>query len=264
MIHISDLHRGKLVAEDVDGALVTLCHELEPDLVVASGDLSNRGRVDELVAARVLLDRLPVPWLAVPGNHDVPYTFPARFSRPWRAFEQAIGPVEPVFASPELVVCGLSSVRPWRHQGGRLSARSVARAHEVLATAPAGALRMVVLHHHLLAAPWRTSRKFPLKHRDAVLDALVEAGADLVVGGHIHQGSAAERHEFRIDDEPSARTLVLATAPGFARPRPHRAGEAQGLHVYRATAERIVIESRIWDGRAFVPRASRAFPRGAP
>jgi 3',5'-cyclic AMP phosphodiesterase CpdA len=129
---------------------------------------------------------------------------------------------------------------------------------------PAGALRIVALHHHLASAPWRASRKFPLKHRDVALDALAAAGAELVIGGHIHQAAAVERHEFEASDGRRDGSLVLATAPGFSRPRPHRSGEAQGLHVYRATADELVVETRIWDGSAFTPTATRTFPRTAP
>jgi len=260
-IHISDLHCGKHVADDVENALATLCEELRPGLVIASGDLSNRGRLAELEGARDLLERLPAPVLAVPGNHDIPYSLPGRVSHPWRAFEQVLGATEPLFVSEELVVRGLNSVRPWRHQGGRLSATQLASVAEAFRDAPAGALRVVALHHHLAGAPWRASRKFPLKHRDAALDALAAAGAELVVGGHIHQASAVERHEFEATDGHRDGSLVLATAPGFSRPRPHRSGEAQGLHVYRATAEALIVETRIWDGSAFTPTATRTFPR---
>ena len=263
-IHISDLHLGKHVVDDVEEALVALCDELRPGLVIASGDLSNRGRVAELQRAKDLLGRLPAPVLAVPGNHDIPYSLPGRVSHPWRAFEQVLGATEPVFRSEGLVVRGLNSVRPWRHQGGRLSVAQLASVAEAFRDAPTGALRVVALHHHLAGAPWRASRKFPLKHRDAALNALAAAGAELVVGGHIHQAAAVERHEFQASDGRRDGSLVLATAPGFSRPRPHRSGEAQGLHVYQATTEMLVVETRIWDGFGFTPTATRTFPRTAP
>ena len=123
----------------------------------------------------------------------------------------------------------------------------------ILADAPAGALRIVVCHHHLAGAPWRASRKFPLKHRDTVLRALAAAGAELVLGGHIHQSTAVERHAFEALDDDARRSLVLATAPGFGRPRPDRLGEANGLHVVRWTADEIEIETRIWRSGSFEP-----------
>lgn len=257
-VHISDLHDGKGPSPALVDALQDLVAELRPELVIASGDLANRGRVDELRRARALLDSLDAPTLAVPGNHDIPYTFPGRFTHPWRAFTQVLGGTNPIFSSEALVAAGLNSVRPWRHQGGRLRPQDVEPAAAAFEDAPAGALRLAVLHHHLAGAPWRTSRKFPLKHRDRALNVLAAAGAELVVSGHIHQSSVVERHEFETDCEAA---LVLATAPGFERPRPHRRGEAQGLHVYYWDGVELTVETRIWDGAAWAPSARRTFLR---
>ncbi len=260
-IHISDLHCGARGQADVEEALVALCGTLSPALVIASGDLANRGRLAELEQARALLARLPAPTLAVPGNHDLPYTIPARFAWPWRSFEAVFGTTRPVLALDGVVACGLNSARPWRHQGGRLSAESLEHAAAALRDAPAVSLRIVALHHHLAGAPWRASRKLPLAARGAALEALSAAGAELIVGGHIHQSSVAERHEFTAIDGPVRAPVVLATAPGFSRPRPGRGGEAQGLHVVGWSDSELSIETRIWDGAAFVPTARRSFPR---
>lgn len=243
---------------------MALCGELGPALVLASGDLANRGRMAELERALALFRRLPAPVLAVPGNHDIPYTFPGRFTHPWRAFEEVFGTVQPVLATGDVVACGLNSVRPWRHQGGRLRADAGARARAAFREAPPQALRVVVLHHHLAGAPWRASRKLPLKHRDAALAALAGAGAELVVGGHIHQSSVAERHEFTVVGDRRAAPVVLATAPGFGRPRPHRSGEAQGLQVIRWDSVELALETRIWDGEELVPTGLRSFRRRPP
>ena len=230
---------------------MTLCHELRPELVIASGDLGNRGRRAELEQAKALLDRLPAPTLAIPGNHDIPYTPVARATRPWEVFEAVFGTTDPVFRSERAVVCGLNSARPWRHQGGRLGPERLQRARDTLAGAPEGALRVVACHHHLAGAPWRASRKFPLKHRDSVLRAFADAGAELVLGGHIHQGSTAERHAFEALADDERRPLIVATAPGYGRPRPQRLGEANGLNVVRWTPSEIELETRIWRDNAF-------------
>jgi 3',5'-cyclic AMP phosphodiesterase CpdA len=261
-IHISDLHCGARAQADVEDALVATCQALSPAFVIASGDLANRGRLGELQQAKALLGRLSAPTLAVPGNHDIPYAFPARFSRPWRIFEAVFGTTRPVLSLDGVIACGLNSARPWRHQGGRLSPESIEHAAAVLRDAPATALRIVVLHHHLAGAPWRASRKFPLAARDAALEALSAAGAELIVGGHIHQSSVTERHEFTASDGPLRPPVVLATAPGFNRPRPRRGGEAQGLHVIRWSDSELSVETRIWDGASFSPAGRRLFTRG--
>ena len=260
-IHLSDLHLGKRQLSAVADALAALAAELRPELVFATGDLAHRGTRTQLEEARALLESLGVRTLAVPGNHDLPYTFPARFTRPWVEFVRAFGSTDPVVRSEAIVAVGLNSARPWRHQGGGLSRARLERAAHELADAPAGALRVVALHHHLVGAPWRASRKLPLSRRDRALSALAAARAELVVGGHIHQSSTAERHEFVALEEKASGSLVLATAPGFGRPRPQRTGEAQGLHVYEWDAEQLVVITRAWDGAVFAPTARREFPR---
>jgi len=259
-LHVSDLHAGKHEATGLAEALAALVADVEPELVIATGDLSHRGRPDQLEHAKRLLNGLETAVLAVPGNHDIPYSFPGRFSRPWKEFERVFGTVAPIYRSESLVVCGLNSVRPWRHQGGRLSGAQLAHAATALANTPTGALRVVALHHHLAGAPWRTSRKFPLKGRNSTLRALAAAGAELVLGGHIHQSTTVERREFEATAS-DASSLVLATAPGLGRPRPHRLGEAQGVHVYEWDDERLVVVTHIWDGVRFRPTARRVFPR---
>jgi 3',5'-cyclic AMP phosphodiesterase CpdA len=229
--------------------------------VIATGDLAHRGRAEQLEEAHALLAGLGPPFLAVPGNHDIPYSFPARFTQPWRRFEAVFGSVDPVYRSERLVVCGLDSVRPWRQQGGKLSSSRLAGVRAVLESASPEALRVVALHHHLAGSPWRASRKLPLRHRDRVLSAFAAAGAELVVGGHIHQASAAEMHEFSVLDGEPRRSVVLATAPGLGRPRPHRSGEAQGALVYEWDAEHLAVLTYVWEQGRFAAAARREFPR---
>ena len=150
-------------------------------------------------------------------------------------------------------VVGLNSARAFHHQSGGLGGARLERAVARLGEAEPEALRVAVLHHHLVGAPWRAANKRPLARRKAVLLALVAAGADLILGGHIHQATVCERHEFEaVEDE--ARTTVLATAPGFGQPRPRRLGEARGLQVYDADAEAIVVRTYGWSAATGRPR----------
>ena len=225
-------------------------------LVIASGDLTHRGtRAQEGSGA------LELPLLTIPGNHDIPYTFPQRFTSPWREFERHWETTEPVHESDGIVAVGLNSVRPWRHQSGRILERQVERAREAFAAAPPGALRVVALHHHLLGAPWR-SRKKPVARRNVVLAGLVDAGAELILAGHIHQSTIAERREFEIASPGGERAVVVSIAPGFGQPRPNRRGEARGLHVYEVGERFLRAATYIWREDGWGLTAVRRFPRG--
>ena len=242
----------------VESALRGLVDRIEPDLVVATGDLTHRGRPDQHGLVATLLRSLPAPVLAVPGNHDIPLWPPGRFMRPWREFERQWETTEPVHSADGLHVVGVNSVRPWRHQSGGLRTGAVERAAHRLGSAPASFLRVVCLHHQLANAPWRT-RKRPLARRGRVLEQLAAAGAELVLSGHVHQAGVAERREFEV--LAGERSIVVVTAPGFARPRPHRLGEAQGAHVISADESSVIVETHVLDGDAFAPVAERRFPR---
>jgi 3',5'-cyclic AMP phosphodiesterase CpdA len=244
---------------EVEQALTRLSEKLEPQLVVASGDLAHRGRRAELERAAELLRSLGPPVLAVPGNHDIPHS-PARFVRPWAEFEAVWETTEPTASLPGLHVVGLNSAQPFRHQGGALSGAQLERAAERLRAAEPDALRVVVFHHHLVGAPWRAARKRPVSHRNRVLQALVEAGADLILTGHIHQAAVSERHEFQaIGDEEGP--VVVAIAPGLGHPRPRRLGEARGLHLHEADDEAIVVRTFHWSHGDWTLGAERRFLR---
>ena len=260
LLHVSDLHFGSGGAPEVERGLKALIERASPELIVASGDLTHRGTPEQHTVAATFLRSLGPPVLAVPGNHDIPYTFPARFTRTFAEFERHWKTTEPVFNSPTLHVVGLNSVRAWRHQSGGIRDAQLDRARELLSGAPAGALRVVTLHHHLIGAPWR-SRKKPVSRRSHVLAALVDSGAELILAGHIHQGAVSERHEFEVITG-DARGVVVSIAPGLGQPRPNRRGEARGLHVYEAHEQVIRVETYVWRHDDWGLTAVRTFARG--
>jgi 3',5'-cyclic AMP phosphodiesterase CpdA len=261
ILHVSDLHFGTREDPEVERALRALVDRVGPELIVASGDLAHRGLREQLEAATRVLRSFDVPVLAVPGNHDLPYTFPKRFTRPFAEFERFWETTQPVYRSPTLLVVGLNSARPWRHQSGGVRHHQLDWAAEQLATAAEGALRVAVLHHHLLGAPWR-SRKKPVARRNYVLAFLVESGAELILAGHIHQGAMSERREFEVATPGGERAVTVAIAPGLGQPRPQRRGEARGLHVFEARDAELVAHTYVWRVDAWALAAERRFPRG--
>jgi 3',5'-cyclic AMP phosphodiesterase CpdA len=260
VLHLSDLHVGTAEAPEVERSLAALIERKAPELVIASGDLTHRGRPEQHRAAATFLRSLGPPVLAIPGNHDIPYTFPARFTRTFAEFERLWETTEPVFSSERVYVVGLNSVRAWRHQSGGIRESQLRHARDRLAEAPERALRVVTLHHHLIGAPWR-SRKKPVSRRSHVLAGLVDAGAELILAGHIHQGAVSERHEFEVI-RGAVRGAVVSIAPGLGQPRPNRRGEARGLQVYESSEHAIRVETYIWRDDDWGLTAVRTFARG--
>jgi 3',5'-cyclic AMP phosphodiesterase CpdA len=244
----------------LEAGVAGLVERIGPELIVASGDLTHRGRPDQHDHAADFLRHLGPPVLAVPGNHDIPYTPIARFTRTFAQFERHWQTAEPVYRSDHLHVVGMNSVRPWRHQSGGIRGAQIERAAELLAQAAPGALKVVVLHHHLLGAPWRT-RKKPVSNRTGVLAGLVDAGAELILAGHIHQAAVSERHEFEVV-VGEIRGVTVSIAPGLGQPRPNRRGEARGLLVYESEDDSLSVHTYIWREDDWGLTAIRRFPRG--
>ena len=260
LLHISDLHAGSREEPEIQGALAALVERTQPELLVASGDLTHRGTREQHDHVADFLQDLGRPVLAVPGNHDIPRFPPARFTRPFSEFERRWQTTQPVYRSAAVVAVGLNSVRPWRHQSGGVGQSQLERAADVLTAAPEEALRVVVLHHHLLGAPWR-SWKRPVARRTHVLGALVDAGAELILAGHVHQAAVSERREFELS-AGTEHGVAVATAPGLGQPRPRRRGEARGLHLYDVYADSVRAETYVWRDGGWGLTAERRFPRG--
>ena len=262
ILHISDLHLGHSAASEPLDGLRELIPGLDPEALVVTGDLTHRGRPAELERARELLESLGLPLLAVPGNHDIPYVFPTRFTRTREAWERVFATAQPAYFSDRLAIIGMNSVRPWRQQGGALESSQLDGLAPKLEGVQRGALRTVALHHHLAAPPWRAAHKRPVRRRDLVLQRLASAGVELVLSGHVHQSSVAERREFEVVERDQRSSIVLATAAGFGRPRPQRRGEAVGFNVYESGPETISVVTWSWFDGAFAEVGQRTFQRG--
>jgi 3',5'-cyclic AMP phosphodiesterase CpdA len=186
VLQISDPHFGTERAPVVE-ALVAFARSQRPDLVVLSGDITQRARRREFAAARAFVNRLGAPLLAIPGNHDIPlFNLPARLLRPYAAQRAAFGhELEPVFSAPGLLVVGVNTTRPWRHENGAVGQAQIERVALRLAMAKADDLRIVVVHQP--AEVFRPQDVHDrLRGHARALARWAEAGADLVMGGHIH------------------------------------------------------------------------------
>jgi len=186
LLQISDTHFGteqSLVVE----ALVALAAQQRPDLVVLSGDITQRARPAQFRAARAFVERLGAPVLAIPGNHDIAlFDLWSRLSRPYARYAAAFGgELEPVHETPDLLVVGVNTTRAWRHKNGEVSAAQIERVARRLASAGPAQLRVVVVHQPA-AVPHAGERPHLLRGHAAATRAWSAAGADLVMGGHIH------------------------------------------------------------------------------
>lgn len=186
VLQISDPHFGTEQQQVVE-ALLRLADELEPEVVLLSGDVTQRARRDQFEAARRFLDRFERPVLTVPGNHDIPlFNLPARVFSPYGNYRRSMGSdLEPEYESEALLVVSLNTTRPSRHKDGEVSSEQVERVAERLRRARPGQLRIVMQHHPVRAR--EESDVVNLLHgREHAVPTWVDAGLDVLLGGHIH------------------------------------------------------------------------------
>lgn len=186
LLHLSDPHFGT-EAPDVVAALLGFARALGPDAVLLSGDVTQRARRAQFAAAERFVRALPSPVLCVPGNHDIPlYNLWARWRHPYRNYRAAFGDeLAPVLETPHVLVVSVNSTRPGRHKNGEVGARQIEQVRARLRRARADQLRIVMLHHPVRAAHASDEKNLLVGHTRAV-PAWLEAGADLLLAGHIH------------------------------------------------------------------------------
>jgi 3',5'-cyclic AMP phosphodiesterase CpdA len=232
VLQISDTHFGTERAHVVE-ALVGMAARERPDLVVLSGDITQRARREQFAAARRLVDRLAAPaLLAIPGNHDIPlFNLPARLLWPYAAYRRVFGAdLEPSHESEELLVIGVNSTRAYRHKHGELSARQIARVAARLRAASPRKLRIVVTHHPMEVTRAADEVDRVRGHARAARE-WAGAGADLVLGGHIHLPFVADLRQ-RLPE--LARPLwVVQAGTAVSRRVREGGGEANSVNVIR-------------------------------
>ena len=187
LLQVSDPHFGTQRGE-VMSALTQLFELRQPDLLVVSGDITQRATTSQFEQARVFIESLGVPnLLTIPGNHDIPlFNLVARLAWPYRAYRKSFGKnLEPAIEMPNLTVVGVDGTRRFRHVNGQVSAAQRDRVSERLRSAPASSWRVVVTHQPLAVPGRDESRNLMRGHRRAVND-WIRAGADVFLGGHIH------------------------------------------------------------------------------
>ena len=212
ILHVSDVHFGPPHLPRVADGVLALIAERRPDLVVVSGDLTQRARPEQFRQARAWVERIPVPTLAVPGNHDVPmYRVWERVFAPFGAYRRHFGPeLEPVFEDEELLVVGVNTAFNWTWTNGRISAARLAKLARVLARAPERRLKVVVAHHHLVGPPAFGTQRVLGNARQAI-DLFSHAGVDLILSGHQHQTFIGNSEEFYPQGRPPVVILHSGT-----------------------------------------------------
>jgi 3',5'-cyclic AMP phosphodiesterase CpdA len=240
LVHLSDLHFGR-TDPAILAPLVKFISEIKPDLVAVSGDLTQRARTAEFLAAKEFLATIRFPQIVVPGNHDVPLYNPfSRFARRLDRYARYITPeLQPVFADEEIVVAGVNTARAFTWKDGRINARQLAELRQTMMAGPTARTKIVVTHHPF-DLPAGASGRVVGRSRFAI-KTLAECGVDLFLAGHFHIGDTSQTAK-RYQLPGYSAIVVSAGTSTSTRGR----GQPNSLNVIRIEAPNLTIERRTW------------------
>lgn len=211
--HLSDLHFGR-TDPIVVHRLVEIVRELEVDLVVISGDLTQRARRSQFADARRFLDSLPCPQIVVPGNHDVPlYNIFKRFLSPLDNFQRFItDDLEPFYADDEIAVIGVNTARSLTFKDGRINSQQVDSICRRLGPLDDGLIKMLVTHHPF-DLPGGYDDDYIVDRAEEMMPRIADSGADILLSGHLHVSSITNSaHRYRLESGRSALVIQAGTA----------------------------------------------------
>ena len=251
--HLSDIHFGahdpKIVA-----ATEAWLQQRRPDLIIISGDFTQRARVNQFQQASAYLNRLRAAGfqtLAVPGNHDVPlYDVFRRFAAPLDRYKKYItNDLFPWFENSEVAVLGINTARSLTIKDGRINRDQIAILQDRFAAVIPSKTRILVTHHPLYAMPIADGDELSEavgRHRDAI-KAVCQAGVHIALAGHFHR-TYAESARKMVENAGSTLVMQAGTATS-TRLRNNELQSFNWIHAHRN--DEIELQVVAWDGSSF-------------
>src|ERR1700681_2771814 len=240
LVHLSDIHFGR-VDETILPPLIVQIHEIRPDVVAISGDLTQRARAREFLEARVFLRALPQPQIVVPGNHDVPlHNVYARFRSALDEYRRYITEdLEPYYSDAEIAVAGCNTARSLTWKGGRINQAQVSRIAERMWSLGPDITKILVTHHPF-DLPENYKARSLVARASMAMEQLLSCGVDLLLAGHMHlshTGHTALRYKI------AGRSAIFVQAGTLST---RGRGEANAFNVVRIDHHAIEVRRMNW------------------
>jgi 3',5'-cyclic AMP phosphodiesterase CpdA len=262
ILHISDVHFGPPHLPELAEGIFHLAEDRGPDLLVVSGDLTQRAKPAQFRQAREFVERFSSPTLVVPGNHDVPlYRVWERFFSPLGAYRRHFSAeLEPVFRTDRMLAVGINTAHGWTFTGGRIELPRLLEVASLLEAVPESVLKIVVAHHHLIPPPRFGSQRVLANAYEAI-DLFSKAGVDLILSGHHHQSYIGNSEDFY----PKGRPPVVILHSGTTTSNRGRGSEKDKNTCFwiEVSAELIVASQLRWEPELerFAEHSRHWYPR---
>jgi 3',5'-cyclic AMP phosphodiesterase CpdA len=184
IIHLSDLHFGTERSGVVD-LLISDIKTLKPDIIIVSGDLTQRALTSQFHAAKYFLNRISTNNIVcVPGNHDISlYNLIERFFYPFSKYQRFINEnLSPYYCKDDLAILGINSVTPFKPMGGFVTQQQLDYVRNFFQVNINSKIKIIVMHHNLI----RSERHKIINDSEKIISVFADCQVNLVLSGHIH------------------------------------------------------------------------------
>jgi 3',5'-cyclic AMP phosphodiesterase CpdA len=259
LVQLSDLHFGAHDSRLVE-AVERKADTLKPDLIVISGDFTQRARTEQFKEACRFLERLREAGhevIGVPGNHDVPlYDVLRRFLSPLARYRRFIDDTLcPFIELPGVAILGINTARSLTFKDGRISHEQIRFIRETFARVDSAVVRVLVTHHPLFAIPVGEQVERAVGRQELALDAIEEAGVDLLLAGHAHHAST--HHASDLVTRAGGALVIQAGTATSTRLRE----QDQSFNVIEVEEGSVTVTVESWSGNAFQAADAQRYER---
>jgi 3',5'-cyclic AMP phosphodiesterase CpdA len=247
-------------------ALLRAAEELKPQVIVASGDFTQRAKEEQFAEARAYLDRLPkVPIVVTPGNHDVPlYRVAERLFSPYELYRKYIlDDLNSVTRVDGAVFAAINTTDPYRRiKNGRIRSEGLDYCAQAFSTAVPETLRIVVAHHHFAPAPDFDRDRSMFNAKEA-LDRFTALKVDMVLGGHLHRAYIGNSLDVYPGADHNHGVIIVQSGTSTSRRGRGREREKNSFNLIRANMHEIHVAHYMYfeDLDGFAPISRHTFPR---
>lgn len=197
--------------------VINYVNKKKPDLVVCTGDLTHKGWQKQYIGIKEYIDKINVPVLSVPGNHDAKNNGLDFF----RKYISSTGPGNTKLIINDYLILGLCSPKDGVKYGelGEGQLNEIIEEFEDEINPPK---RILALHHHLIDVPEAGVKRGTLLDAGNVLQMARKYDVKVVLMGHRHVPHVWKFHDvflvycgttcserLRGDDSPCFNEIIL-------------------------------------------------------
>ncbi|MFW6040591.1 MAG: metallophosphoesterase family protein [Thermoplasmatota archaeon] len=226
IFHMSDTHIGNEDAFDknVLEKVLDKVNKGGYDILLHSGDVTQDSKLESYKKAQKIFKKIEIPFIVIPGNHD-------KRSGGLSLFEDYIGPSNGIEELGECVIIYVDSAVSDTDEG-RVGMVKFDMIKEALREHHRKAIKIVLIHHHIIPIPKAGRERNVLSNAGDLLDLFLKEDVDLVVSGHRHYPNV-----YQVED------IVFINA-GTASGKKTRYGDPNSYNLIEIDEDKVKVKTK--------------------